>query len=87
VAIDTAARSRSVQPRLSGAIIAVTIGKFEWFDLPLLRLLRMTIAEVFFPATPDRIAVRYVRHVRPSPMLSGHWAQSAPIPTAPPADA
>src|SRR5215470_5685209 len=51
MAIDTAMGSTSVRPRLSGVIIAATIGNvLEWFDFLVYGFFAVTIAEVFFPA-------------------------------------
>ena len=51
MAIDTVADGTSVPPRLSGVIVAATIGNvLEWFDFLVYGFFAVTIAEVFFPA-------------------------------------
>jgi len=51
MATDTALGSTALRPRLSGVIIAATIGNvLEWFDFLVYGFFAVTIAEVFFPA-------------------------------------
>jgi MHS family proline/betaine transporter-like MFS transporter len=57
MAIDTAP-STSVRPRLSGVIIAATIGNvLEWFDFLVYGFFAVTIAEVFFPADDPTVSL------------------------------
>jgi len=58
MAIDTAMGSTSVRPRLSGVIIAATIGNvLEWFDFLVYGFFAVTIAEVFFPADNPTVSL------------------------------
>src|SRR5215468_3493391 len=58
MSIDTAIGSTSVRPRLSGLIIAATIGNvLEWFDLLVYGFFAVTIAEVFFPADNPTVSL------------------------------
>jgi MFS transporter, MHS family, proline/betaine transporter len=58
MAIDTAIGSTSVRPRLSGVIIAATIGNvLEWFDFLVYGFFAVTIAEVFFPADNPTVSL------------------------------
>src|SRR6516165_2695392 len=50
MAIDTAVGNSLQQPRLSGVIVAATVGNvLEWFDFLVYGFFAVTIAEVFFP--------------------------------------
>jgi MHS family proline/betaine transporter-like MFS transporter len=56
--MNTAIRSTPVRPRLSGVIIAATIGNvLEWFDFLVYGFFAVTIAEVFFPANNPTISL------------------------------
>jgi len=58
MAIETATGSASVRPRLSGVIIAATIGNvLEWFDLLVYGFFAVTIAEVFFPLDDPTVSL------------------------------
>jgi MHS family proline/betaine transporter-like MFS transporter len=60
MAIDAAlgGASSSARPRLSGVIVAATIGNvLEWFDFLVYGFFAVTIAEVFFPAGNPRISL------------------------------
>jgi len=58
MAIDTAIRDTSIQPRLSGVIVAATIGNvLEWFDFLVYGFFAVTIAEVFFPASNPTVSL------------------------------
>jgi MHS family proline/betaine transporter-like MFS transporter len=58
MSIDTAIGSTSVRPRLSGVIIAATIGNvLEWFDFLVYGFFAVTIAEVFFPANNPTVSL------------------------------
>jgi MHS family proline/betaine transporter-like MFS transporter len=58
MAIETATGSRPVQPRLSGVIIAATIGNvLEWFDFLVYGFFAVTIAEVFFPLDDPTVSL------------------------------
>src|SRR5215470_49932 len=58
MAIDTAISSPTVRPRLSGVIIAATVGNvLEWFDFLVYGFFAVTIAEVFFPADNPTVSL------------------------------
>src|SRR6202521_4809766 len=58
MAIETATGSTPVRPRLSGVIIAATIGNvLEWFDFLVYGFFAVTIAEVFFPADDATVSL------------------------------
>jgi MFS transporter, MHS family, proline/betaine transporter len=58
MAIETATGSTPVQPRLSGVIIAATIGNvLEWFDFLVYGFFAVTIAEVFFPLDDPTVSL------------------------------
>src|SRR5262249_24684967 len=59
MAIDTAIGGTSVRrPRLSGVIIAATVGNvLEWFDFLVYGFFAVTIAEVFFPSDNPTVSL------------------------------
>src|SRR5262245_53717028 len=58
MAIDTTMRSTPARQRLSGVIIAATIGNvLEWFDFLVYGFFAVTIAEVFFPADNPTVSL------------------------------
>ena len=58
MAIETATGSTPVRPRLSGVIIAATIGNvLEWFDFLVYGFFAVTIAEVFFPLDDPTVSL------------------------------
>jgi MFS transporter, MHS family, proline/betaine transporter len=58
MAIETTMGSALARPRLSGVIIAATIGNvLEWFDFLVYGFFAVTIAEVFFPASNPTISL------------------------------
>ena len=58
MAIETTLDSALERPRLSGVIIAATIGNvLEWFDFLVYGFFAVTIAEVFFPANNPTISL------------------------------
>src|ERR1700683_921665 len=58
MAIDAAVGGSRAQPRLSGVIVAATIGNvLEWFDFLVYGFFAVTIAEVFFPSGNPTISL------------------------------
>jgi len=58
MAIETTMDSALARPRLSGVIIAATIGNvLEWFDFLVYGFFAVTIAEVFFPANNPTVSL------------------------------
>jgi MHS family proline/betaine transporter-like MFS transporter len=58
MAIDTAIGDTSARARLSGVIVAATIGNvLEWFDFLVYGFFAVTIAEVFFPADNPTVSL------------------------------
>jgi MFS transporter, MHS family, proline/betaine transporter len=58
MAIETTMGSALARPRLSGVIIAATIGNvLEWFDFLVYGFFAVTIAEVFFPANNPTVSL------------------------------
>src|SRR5882757_3073856 len=58
MAIDTATGSTSVQPPLSGVIVAATVGNvLEWFDFLVYGFFAVTIAEGFFPLDDPTVSL------------------------------
>ena len=58
MAIETTMGDAVARPRLSGVIIAATIGNvLEWFDFLVYGFFAVTIAEVFFPAHDPTVSL------------------------------
>jgi len=58
MATETTMGSALARPRLSGVIIAATIGNvLEWFDFLVYGFFAVTIAEVFFPANDPTVSL------------------------------
>jgi MHS family proline/betaine transporter-like MFS transporter len=58
MAIETATGSTPIRPRLSGVIIAATVGNvLEWFDFLVYGFFAVTIAEVFFPLDDPTVSL------------------------------
>jgi MHS family proline/betaine transporter-like MFS transporter len=58
MAIETTMGSALARPRLSGVIIAATVGNvLEWFDFLVYGFFAVTIAEVFFPANNPTVSL------------------------------
>src|SRR5215813_6180049 len=58
MAIETTITGAPAQQRLSGVIIAATIGNvLEWFDFVVYGFFAVTIAEVFFPADNPTVSL------------------------------
>src|SRR5215813_9506576 len=58
MAIETTITGAPAQQRLSGVIIAATIGNvLEWFDFLVYGFFAVTIAEVFFPADNPTVSL------------------------------
>jgi len=58
MAVETTMDSAVARPRLSGVIIAATIGNvLEWFDFLVYGFFAVTIAEVFFPANNPTVSL------------------------------
>jgi MHS family proline/betaine transporter-like MFS transporter len=58
MAVDAAVGGRIAAPRLSGVIVAATIGNvLEWFDFLVYGFFAATLAEVFFPAGSSTVSL------------------------------
>jgi MFS transporter, MHS family, proline/betaine transporter len=58
MAVDAARGGTAAAPRLSGVIVAATIGNIlEWFDFLVYGFFAATLAEVFFPASNSTVSL------------------------------